>query len=275
MKYTPRQPGSNVNVTPTSPLREFFLLTAGLLGMVIVIYMVLGLAVDLIVPRISTDLENRIGGLFIGSIEAKDSDSKRGSYVRSLLEDLQDRCARLPYLFKVHIRQSPTVNAVALPGGHIIVYTGLLDKVASENELAFVLAHEMGHFAHRDHLRGMGRAFVFITISTLLLGTDSSISKMLAHGLNITEMSFSRKQETRADEFALETLHCDYGHVAGATDFFEKISKAEDPGKFGHYLASHPESRKRISHLENIIRSRGFKLGKRKPLPETWRQLKE
>ena len=274
MKYTARQPDSNVNVTPTSPLREFFLLTAGLLGMVIVIYIVLGLAVDLIAPRISTNLENKIGGLFIRSIEAKDIDSERGSYIRSLLEDLQERCAQLPYLVKVHIRQASTVNAAALPGGHIIVYTGLLDKVDSENELAFVLAHEMGHFAHRDHLRGMGRAFVFITISTLLFGTDSNISKMLVHGLNITEMSFSRKQEARADEFALETLHCDYGHVAGATDFFEKISKEGDPGKFGHYFASHPESRKRISHLENIIRSREFKLGKRKPLPETWRQLR-
>jgi Zn-dependent protease with chaperone function len=275
MKYTPRQPGSNVNVTPTSPLREFFLLTAGLLGIVMLIYIVLGLAVDLIAPRISTNLENKMGGLFVGSIEAKDSDSIRGTYVRSLVEELQDRCVQLPYLFKVHIRQSPTVNAVALPGGHIIVFTGLLDRVASENELAFVLAHEMGHFAHRDHLRGIGRAFVFITISTLLLGTDSTVSKMLANALNLTEMSFSRKQETRADEFALETLHCDYGHVAGATDFFEKISKEKDPGKFGHYFASHPESRKRISHLENIIRSRGFKLGKRKPLPETWRQLKD
>lgn len=274
MKYTPRQPGSNVNVTPTSPLREFFLLTAGLLGMVMLIYIVLGLAVDLIAPRISTNLENKMGGLFVGSLEAKDSDSIRGTYVRSLVEDLQDRCAQLPYLFKVHIRQASTVNAATLPGRHIIVYTGLLDKVDSENELAFVLAHEMGHFAHRDHLRGMGRAFVFITISTLLFGTDSNISKMLVHGLNITEMSFSRKQEARADEFALETLHCDYGHVAGATDFFEKISKEGDPGKFGHYFASHPENRKRISHLENIIRSREFKLGKRKPLPETWRQLR-
>ncbi|MEA1949009.1 MAG: M48 family metallopeptidase [Thermodesulfobacteriota bacterium] len=275
MKYTPRQPESNVNVTPTSPLREFFLLTAGLVGFVILIYIVLGLAVDLIVPRISTDLENKMGRLFIRSIEAKYTDSERRSYIRSLLEDLQERCAQLPYLVKVHIRQASTVNAAALPGGHIIVYTGLLDKVASENELAFVLAHEMGHFAHRDHLRGMGRAFVFITISTLLFGTDSSISKMLVHGLNITEMSFSRKQETRADEFALEALHCDYGHVAGATDFFEKLSKEEGPGKFGHYFASHPESRNRISHLENIIRSREFKLGKRKPLPETWRQLKD
>ena len=274
MKYTPRQPASNVNVTPTSPLREFFLLIAGLLGVVVLIYIVLGLAVDLIVPRISTDLENKMGRLFIRSIEAKDTDSERGSYVRSLMEDLQERCAQLPYQFKMHIRQSPTVNAAALPGGHIIVYTGLLDKVASENELAFVLAHEMGHFAHRDHLRGMGRAFVFITISTFLLGTDSNISKMLAHVLNITEMSFSRKQETSADEFALAMLNCDYGHVAGATDFFEKISKKQDPGKFGHYFASHPESRKRISHLENIIRSKGFMLGKRKPLPQTWRQPK-
>jgi len=69
-------------------------------------------------------------------------------------------------------------------------------------------------------------------------------------------------------------LNCDYGHVAGATDFFEKISKEEGPGKFGHYFASHPESRERISHLEDIIRSRGFKLGRRKPLPQTWRHLK-
>ena len=274
MKYTPRQPESNVNVTPTSHLRDFFLLTAGLLGIVIVIYILLGLAVDLIVPRISTDLEKRIAGLFIRSIEAKGTASERENYVQSLLEDLQERCAKLPYLFKVHIRQASAVNAVALPGGHIVVYTGLLDKVASENELAFVLGHEMGHYAYRDHLRGMGRAFVFITISALLFGTDSNISKMLAHGLNITEMSFSRKQETRADEFALETLNCDYGHVAGAADFFEKIPKEQDPGKFGHYFASHPESHKRISHLEDIIRSRGFKLAERTPLPENWRQSK-
>jgi len=105
MKYTPRQPESNVNVTPTSPLREFFLLAAGLLGVVILIYIVLGLAVDLIVPRISTNLENKMGRLFIRSIEAKDTDSERGSCVRSLMEGLQERCAQLPYLFKVHIRQ--------------------------------------------------------------------------------------------------------------------------------------------------------------------------
>ena len=274
MKYTARQPKSNVNVTPTSPLREFFVLTGVLLCIVVGIYLLLGLAVDLILPRISIDLEKNMATLFIQSIDAKDANSEREDFVQSLIETLQARCAKLPYALKVHVREAPAVNALALPGGHIIVYTGLLDKISSENELVFVLAHEMGHYAHRDHLRGVGRAIVFITISSLLFGPDSSVSRMLAYALNITELSFSREQETRADEFALETLNCAYGHIGGATDFFEKIPKAQDPGKFGHYFASHPENRRRISHLRMIIRSRGFKLGDRKQLPEAVRQSK-
>ena len=274
MKYTARQPKSNVNVTPTSPLREFFVLTGVLVCIVVGIYLLLGLAVDLILPRISIDLEKNMATLFIQSIDAKDANSEREDFVQSVIETLQARCAKLPYALKVHVREAPAVNALALPGGHIIVYTGLLDKISSENELVFVLAHEMGHYAHRDHLRGVGRAIVFITISSLLFGPDSSVSRMLAYALNVTELSFSREQETRADEFALETLNCAYGHVAGASDFFEKIPKAQDPGKFGHYFASHPENRRRISHLRMIIRSRGFKLGDRKQLPEAVGQSK-
>jgi len=274
MKYTPRQPESNVNVTPTSPLREFFVLTGVLVGIVVAAYLLLGLAVDLIVPYISTDLEGKMALPFIRSINAKDADPQRQYYVQSLMEDLQGRCANLPYRFKVHVRKASAVNALALPGGHVIVFTGLLEEVSSENELAFVLAHEMGHYYHRDHLRGVGRAMVLMTISTFLFGPDSSVSRMLSHALNITELSFSRNQETRADEFALKTINCAYGHVAGVTDFFKKIPEEQDPGRFGHYFASHPENLRRISHLENIIRSMGFTLAKRKPLPGRIQQSK-
>ena len=274
MRYTAREPESNVNVTSTSPIREFLVLTGGLLGIVVGIYFLLGLSVDLIVPHISIGLESKMGAPFIQSLEGKEAGSEQEHYVQGLIESLQKRCARLPYQFKVHVHKASTINALAFPGGHIVVYTGLLEKVTSENELAFVLAHEMGHYAHRDHLRGFGRAIVLMTISALLFGSESGVSNMLAHGLNVTEMSFSREQETRADEFALEVLNCAYGHVAGATDFFEKIPKELDPGKFGHYFASHPQNRRRISHLENLIRSRGLPLAGRQPLPETIRQTK-
>jgi Zn-dependent protease with chaperone function len=255
-------------------LREFLVLTLSLLGIVIAIYILLGFAVDLIVPHISTDLETKMSKLFIRSVDAEDIDSKWGGYVQAVVEDLQKRCTKLPYPFKVHVRKTSSVNALALPGGHIVVFTGLLDKITSENELAFTFAHEMGHYANRDHLRGVGRAFVFITISTFLFGTDSNISQMMAHALNITELSFSRKQETRADEFALEILNCAYGNVAGATDLFKRLPKEQDPGKIGHYFASHPENLKRIKHLNKIIRERGFKLAREKPLPKIIGQSK-
>jgi Zn-dependent protease with chaperone function len=155
---------------------------------------------------------------------------------------------------------------MAMPGGHIVIFTGLLEKVKSENELSFILAHEMGHYAHRDHLRGFGRAMVFMTVATSLFGADSGISRIVGQTLNLTEMSFSRDQETWADEFALETVNCRYGHVAGATDFFRNITREQDPGIFGHYFASHPENQRRIDHLESRARSFGFRSGEKKPL---------
>ena len=267
MKFTPRQPGINVNVTPTHPLKELAILAGGLLTIVVGVYLALGLAVDLMVPRLSMELEKKLAGAFIGRLVETDPVADTTRSLQALVDRLQDRCAPLPYTITVHVKESDAVNAAALPGGHMVVFTGLLAEMASENELAFVLAHELGHYAHRDHLRGLGRALVLMTASTVLLGADNSINGMIGQGMVLTELSFSRKQETQADEFALETLFCHYGHVTDATSFFSKIPKDGDPGRFGHYFASHPENRRRIGHLEDLARERGYPAGKPLPLP--------
>jgi len=268
MKYTPRELKTNVNVSPTSPLREVFVLTGGLLIIIIGIYLLLGLAVDLLAPRISPEFEKQLAPLFMQSIQAEETATASAAQVQSLVHTMQVRCAPdLPYAFTIHIQKSDLVNALALPGGHIIVFTGLLKKVGSENELTFVLGHEMGHYAHRDHLRGLGRAMVFMTMAAFLLGPDSEVSQLLAGGLGLTEMSFSRKQETWADEYGLAVVNCMYGHVGGAADFFEKISKEADPGVFGHYFSSHPENNRRIAYLHDLSRQSGYKTEECKPFP--------
>ena len=267
MKFTARQPGINVNVSPTHPLKDFAILAGGLLAIVIGVYLALGLAVDLIVPRLSMDLEKKLAGAFVGRlVETEEVDTTTRS-LQGLVDRLQDRCAPLPYIITVHVTESDTVNAAALPGGHMVVFTGLLAEMTSENELAFVLAHELGHYANRDHLRGLGRALVLMTASTVLLGADNTVNSMIGQGMVLTELSFSRKQESQADEFALETLFCHYGHVADATSFFNKIPEDGDPGRFGHYFASHPENRRRISHLEDLAQERGYPTGNPLPLP--------
>jgi len=267
VKFTARQPGINVNVSPTHPLKEFAILAGGLLAIVVGVYLALGLVVDLIVPRLSMDLEKKLAGAFVGRLVENEDVADTTQSLQSLVDRLQDRCAPLPYSITVHVTEADAVNAAALPGGHMVVFTGLLAEMTSENELAFVLAHELGHFANRDHLRGLGRALVLMTASTLLLGADNSINSMIGQGMVLTELSFSRKQESQADEFALETLFCHYGHVADATSFFNKIPEDGDPGRFGHYFASHPENRRRIGHLEDLAQERGYPTGNPLPLP--------
>ena len=264
MKYTPRQPETNVNVTPTSPLMDFFVLSGGLLILTVTLYFLLGFAVDLIIPHISLETEKKMAITFGNLTKTKTDFPEKHRKLQALLDTIQRDCAKLPYDFKIHIKKADTLNALAMPGGHIIVFTGLLDKVKSENELAYIIGHEIGHYANRDHLRGLGRLLVFMTISAALFGTDSSIGNIVGHGLSITEMSFSRKQETKADEFGLAMLNCTYGHVGGATDFFFRISKEKDPSIFGHYFSSHPENQDRISHINRLINDQGLKKEKLK-----------
>jgi hypothetical protein len=233
VKFTARHPGTNINVSPTHPLKEFAVLAGGLLAIAVGIYLALGLAVDLIVPRLSMDLEQKLAGAFIGKLAETEEVPRRHPVPSGPGGSPSGAAAPpcpipLPFTFK----PSDAVNAAALPGGHMVVFTGLLSEMTSENELVFVLAHELGHYAHRDHLRGLGRALVLMTASTMLLGADNSVNSMIGQGMVLSELSFSRRQETWADEFALETLFCQYGHVADAASFFSKIPEDDDPGRF-------------------------------------------
>lgn len=266
MKYIPRLPSQNINVTVTSTIKELFLLTGALAVILTGIYLVLGLAVDFFVPRISIDFEKKISSLFIRGIPSLPSFKKKRIYLQTLVNRLQTKCGNLPYQLKVHLVEDDRCNAMAYPGGHIIVFTGLFNAVSSENELASVLGHEMGHYANRDHLRGLGRALILTSVSVLVFGPDSRVNNFLLELLNLTNLSFSRKQELWADEYALMRLQCLYGHVGGAADFLIKIPKAQDPGRFGHYFSTHPENRRRIERVKTLIRQKGLRNGPKSPL---------
>jgi len=267
MKYIPRRPKTNVNVTPASPLRELLILTGGLAAITVGVYLLLGLVVDWVAPRLSGDLERKLGVVFTRTLDIAPDSSQNRKWAQGLADRIQARCVNLPYQFKIHINPSKKVNALAFPGGNIVVCQGLLDQVASENELAFVLCHEMGHYAHRDHLRGLGRTMILMAMATLIFGQDSGVADFLIQSIGLAELNFSRQQETEADEFGLQTLHCFYGHVGGSTDFFAKISADHNPGRWGHYFSTHPANERRIARLKSLARELGYDLAPVKTLP--------
>jgi Zn-dependent protease with chaperone function len=267
MKHTPRLPSRNHNDSPVSPIRELLILLGGLVAGMVLIYVLLGLGADLLVDHISPQTEQKLAALFAPKNQGRQPSPKE-QWLQSLVDRMEEQqCVRLPYPITVQVSPSKQVNAMALPGGRIVVLKGLLRRVRSENEMAFILAHELGHFNNRDHLRGLGRGLVFAVVSTLIGGSNGPLAGLVQKSAQLSESSFSRDQEWAADSYALDVLNCTYGHVSGATDFFHHMPRKQDPGAFGHYFSSHPENQRRINSLLNRQQEKQYPNGTRIPLP--------
>ncbi len=264
MKYTPKELHENVNVSHTSPVRELFLLLGGLLGILIVMYVVLGFAVELVVMRMPPNIEQHFGSLFSGMFAENDR-TEADDCVQQLLDALVEQSS-LPGRYVVHIIPSSQANALALPGGHIVVLSGLLNKLKSENELSFILAHELGHFAARDHLKGFGRGLVLTTISAFWAGVDNSLTQFLMRSLMSVEMRFSQRQETAADLYGLDLLKKRYGHIGGATAFFQVLATEEAHGRLAYFFATHPYPQDRVDELRRTIEAKGYPSGEKTAL---------
>ena len=151
----------------------------------------------------------------------------------------------------VVIFKSSEANAFAFPGGYMAVSTEMLDKVKSENGLAFVIAHELAHFHNRDHLRSLGRGIVMTALAVALTGPDSSLSTLLAPTSQLGQAQYSQARESLADQTAITALNGYYGHVGGADEFFSMMIGMPEYTVLQPF-ASHPELKRRIERLEQL-----------------------
>ncbi len=110
----------------------------------------------------------------------------------------------LPY--KLFVIDKKELNAFAFPGGNIGVTNGLLEQLKDDSALAFVLAHELGHFKHRHHLKGFSKAFGLGIIFSMVLGSESDL--MLTENiLMFFDARHSQKQEVDSDEFSVRVVY--------------------------------------------------------------------
>jgi Zn-dependent protease with chaperone function len=268
MTYSPKLPEHNDNVSHTHPLREFFLILGGLVSLAGLAFWLLGMLVDVAVDRISPETEARISrAVAIKWMEEKPHSLEKQKLIQNLAERLAS-CTDLPYEVDVRLADSPQANAVALPGGQIVLFSGLLDKLQSENGLAFVLAHEFSHLKNRDHLRAMGRSLLLVTFSAVLTGSNSGLTQLFVPLNQLGMAQHSQAREMQADNAALQILNCHYGHVGGAGEFFEAMQKEErvEESGFSHYFATHPALQQRIATLQKFIRQHGYHEGPTQPL---------
>lgn len=256
MKASPRLPDDSPNLPDTHPVREAATLMAAMGGVLVALFVLIGYFVELTVWMLPYEFEAAmLEGWATRASFAEGSDD-----LEARLQELTTELARgwpaNPYTLRVRVIEGEP-NAFALLGGEIWVTTGLLEQAESENEIAFVLGHEIGHFRNRDHLRSLSRGLLFG-----LFAASIGIDGLFGSSADLLELSFSRDQERDADAFGLELVNRHYGHVMGSCHFFERLSEtAGASSKMPAFLQTHPGSSRRVRDLQRLAERSGFSTG--------------
>lgn len=270
MEYKPREIPEGVNVTAVHPLVNF----AYLLGTVVVVsalvYLGLGAIAAKLALHLPPQIEVKIGQQLLSDVpNLTELESRQQRYLEQLLTKI-NRSSPKQIPIAIHVQESSFPNAMILPGGQIIVTTTLLETAASENELAFVLAHELGHHVAKDNLKALGRSLVFLTIASVLgLGTGNGDIVTLTGSL--TNLHYSRQQETAADIYALDAVVNYYGHGGDSLKFFQRLqSEYQIPlPKLTGYFSTHPLTQSRIDRLHQVAKQNNWQMtGQVTALPE-------
>jgi predicted Zn-dependent protease len=136
---------------------------------------------------------------------------------------LQQQIPATAYDYTIVVLDDPQVNAFTIPGGNIYVFKGLISFCDSPEQLAAVLAHEMGHVEKRHTVDRLVREFGLSILFSIMTGGDSVLLSDVYQTLIST--GFSRSQEKEADQFALELLEDANISPKSIASFFRKLNR--------------------------------------------------
>lgn len=175
--------------------------------------------------------------------------------VNRIGQKLAEVCDRKELLYYFRVLDLKEVNAISLPGGYVYVNRGLLEKVGSDEELAGVLAHEIGHIAARHAMKRLQASMGYGLLQALAVGTGTSREAIRGAQVAFTQifLAYSRGDELQADRLAVKTMQrAGYDPYAMAR-FLEKLKEIHrDKVAPGSYLRTHPfvSDRIRVVHEE-------------------------
>lgn len=196
--------------------------------------------------------------------------------VRAIMERVVRHSGEPGLEFDLTIVEDKTINAFALPGGVIVVYTGLLARSARPDEVAAVLAHEWTHVTARHGMRKIGQSIGLVALVELALGDVAGVIGTAAELFSLAEaQSYGRELEEESDAEAVRILARAGLDPQAVATFFEALAARSPealPGAFD-WLSTHPSHQERIASARELAISAEVKALqplKATPLPLDW-----
>ncbi len=175
------------------------------------------------------------------------------------------------FTYHFYVVEKKDVNAFTLPGGNIIIYSGLLDFCQTPEDLAAVLAHEIGHAQKRHVVTKLVNELGLSIMLSVLSGGNSSIIREVMRTAMST--SFSRDMEAEADAFSFSLMEKSNLDPTTLSDFFRRMKKEKDnDSNLSEFLSTHPSNTDRIRAALEYKTAAGFTI---KPISLDWSVVKE
>ncbi|MBM4123057.1 MAG: M48 family metallopeptidase [Nitrospira sp.] len=223
-----------------------------LLSLLLILWAASDVLVRMAVSHIPVEWEQPIGEAARRQFLAGQQVVKEGPAVAAVQEITQRLAGSIPhspYKFEVTVVRSDVVNAFALPGGSVIVCTGLLKKAESPDEVAGVLGHELNHVLLRHGLERIVKTLGIVAVVTIVVGDQQGLVGLAKQlGIELVTLKFGREQETEADLNGLRLLHRAKIPSEGMIRFFERLSESDKLQV--EMLSTHPMSAARAERLK-------------------------
>jgi len=230
---------------------------AGVLGMTASLYLWgIPAMTSWMAPYIPVSWEERLGRSVVDTIapvEKRCEDSAQSKKFQEILNALGSSVPHSPYKFRVMVVNSPAVNALAAPGGSIVIFRGLLEKTTTPEELAGVLAHEMQHILQRHATRALLQHVSMKILLAAAVGDARGLSYGLEGAQTLGMLRYSRQKEEEADREAVKMLIASGIDPRGILTFFETVQKESKKSlKLPSYLSTHPDLEERMQRLKTL-----------------------
>ncbi len=208
------------------------------------------------VRALPISIDEKIGKMAIQSMALEkrlDVDHPASKFVTEIVEKLQPHALIQGMSFQVMVIDSDEVNAFALPGGQMVVYTGLIKKATTSEQVAGVIAHEISHATLRHGLQSLSQSLGIVAAIQFMTGDMGGLIALGSHVAQESVLtSYSRTSETEADLEGARMMHAAKIDPKAMAEFFALLKEEEGdiPGLVA-WISTHPQHAQRVENISN------------------------
>jgi beta-barrel assembly-enhancing protease len=225
------------------------------------------------VEKFAAESEQKLGEIILESITLT-SEEVNNRKLKAMLDSIKTRLCEGKQLdcskIKLHLVRNSEVNAFALPDDHLVVFTGLLEYADNAEEVAGVMAHEIGHIENNHVMKKLTKDIGLSMLFSIAGGeAGGKIARETARTLSST--AFDRDKEAEADAFAVEVLAAANIDPQHLSDFFFRLARKHDMPDELVWISTHPDTDERAEKIIQL--KKGYTVQPEPILGTDWKEV--